>query len=141
MGCQDAHTGATGEMRSSQYAHLLPSVLSTRMWIKQQNNAIEHLLEQWVEPLTAWAWKLGATYPQGIMRVAWKYLLQNHPMIAFVAVVLTRSTVRKAVRFAQSQQIAESIVAQAMQSYCLQLNTQAYSVDTQQPSTYPDRGV
>ncbi len=30
----------TGEMRSSQYAHLLPSVLSSRMWIKQQNTAM-----------------------------------------------------------------------------------------------------
>ena len=28
-----------GEMRSSQYSHLLPAVLSTRMWIKQQNTA------------------------------------------------------------------------------------------------------
>src|SRR5213079_366017 len=69
----------SGEMRSSQYSHLLPSVLSTRMWIKQQNAATEHLLERWVEPLTAWAWKLGATYPAGLVRMAWKYLLQNHP--------------------------------------------------------------
>src|SRR5437868_12982472 len=54
----------SGEMRSSQYSHLLPSVLSTRMWIKQQNTATEHLLERWVEPLTVWAWKLGAPYPK-----------------------------------------------------------------------------
>jgi mannosylglycerate hydrolase len=35
-----------GEMRSSRYAHLLPSVLSTRTWIKQQNNSTEQLLER-----------------------------------------------------------------------------------------------
>ena len=29
----------SGEMRSSQLSHLLPSVLSTRMWIKQQNSS------------------------------------------------------------------------------------------------------
>jgi len=69
----------TGEMRSGQFSHLLPSVLSSRMWIKQQNAATEHLLEHWLEPLTAWAWKLGATYPAGLVRMAWKYLLQNHP--------------------------------------------------------------
>src|SRR6266566_3020840 len=69
----------SGEMRSSQYSHLLPSVLSTRMWIKQENTATEHLLERWVEPLTVWAWKLGAPYPKGFVRLAWKYLLQNHP--------------------------------------------------------------
>ncbi len=57
----------SGEMRSSQYAHLLPSVLSTRMWIKQQNAATENLLERVVEPLTAWAETLGAPYPQGLI--------------------------------------------------------------------------
>src|SRR5581483_6724582 len=44
----------SGEMRSSQYSHLLPSVLSARMWIKQQNTETEHLLERWLEPMTAW---------------------------------------------------------------------------------------
>ena len=43
----------SGEMRSSQFSHLLPSVLSTRMWIKQQNAQTEHLLERWLEPMTA----------------------------------------------------------------------------------------
>src|SRR6266700_1135727 len=41
----------SGEMRSSQYAHLLPAVLSTRMWIKQQNTLTEHLLERWKQEL------------------------------------------------------------------------------------------
>jgi len=105
-----------GEMRSSQYAHLLPSVLSTRMWIKQQNTAIEHLLERWVEPLTAWAWKLGATYPQGMVRLAWKYLLQNHPHDSICGCSIDQVHRENSVRFAQSQQIGEGVVAQAMQS-------------------------
>src|SRR5947209_14388200 len=69
----------SGDMRSSQFSHLLPSILSTRMWIKQQNALTEHLLEHAVEPLTAWAWKLGAPYPTGLVKLAWKYLLQNQP--------------------------------------------------------------
>ncbi len=105
-----------GEMRSSQYAHLLPAVLSTRMWIKQQNTAIEHLLERWVEPLTAWAWKLGATYPQGLVRLAWKYLLQNHPHDSICGCSIDQVHRENSVRFAQGQQIGEGLVAQAMQS-------------------------
>ncbi len=42
-----------GELRSPQRAHLLPGVLSTRMWIKQRNHACETLLEKWVEPFGA----------------------------------------------------------------------------------------
>jgi mannosylglycerate hydrolase len=115
----------TGEMRSSQYSHLLPAVLSTRMWIKQQNNATEHLLEHWVEPLTAWAWKLGATYPAGLIRVAWKYLLQNHPHDSICGCSVDQVHRENAVRFAQSQQVAESIITQAMQSIAETVNTRA----------------
>ena len=45
----------TGELRSSKRHHLLPGVLSTRMWIKQRNHACETLLEKWAEPFSTWA--------------------------------------------------------------------------------------
>ncbi len=132
----------TGEMRSSQFSHLLPSVLSTRMWIKQQNNATEHLLEHWVEPLTAWAWKLGAAYPAGLIRVAWKYLLQNHPHDSICGCSLDQVHRENAVRFAQSQQVAESIIAQTMQSIAEVVNTHAPVQATHDTSsTYSYCGV
>lgn len=115
----------TGELRSSQYSHLLPSVLSSRMWIKQQNTAIEHLLERWVEPLTAWTWKLGATYPQGLIRTAWHYLLQNHPHDSICGCSIDQVHRENAVRFAQSQQIAEQLIQQAMQQLVNATDTRA----------------
>ncbi len=115
----------TGEMRSSQYAHLLPSVLSSRMWIKQQNTATEHLLERWLEPLTAWAWKNGASYPQGLVRKAWQFLLQNHPHDSICGCSIDQVHRENAVRFAQSQQIAEDIIQQAMQHLVQQADTSA----------------
>ncbi len=114
-----------GEMRSSQYSHLLPAVLSTRMWIKQQNTAAEHLLINWVEPLTAWAWKLGAPYPTGLLRLAWKYLLQNHPHDSICGCSIDQVHRENAVRFAQSQQVAEGALALAMQSIVERVNTRA----------------
>ncbi len=105
----------SGEMRSSQYSHLLPAILSTRMWIKQQNTATEHLLERWVEPLTMWAWKLGASYPKGLVKLAWKYLLQNHPHDSICGCSIDQVHRENSVRFAQSQQIGESLVTQAIQ--------------------------
>src|SRR5260370_28184333 len=56
----------SGEMRSSQYSHLLPAVLSTRMWVKQQNTTTEHKLERGMEPPTACACKMGEAYSQGL---------------------------------------------------------------------------
>lgn len=120
----------SGEMRSSQFAHLLPGVLSTRMWIKQQNNATEHLLEHWVEPLTAWAWKLGAPYPAGLVNMAWRYLLQNHPHDSICGCSIDQVHRENAVRFAQSQQIAEGVIAQATQYL-------ASAVDTRPPVATP----
>ncbi len=44
-----------GELRSPERSHLLPAVLSTRMWIKQWNARCETLLTRWAEPWSALA--------------------------------------------------------------------------------------
>jgi mannosylglycerate hydrolase len=114
-----------GELRSSQYSHLLPDVLSTRMWIKQQNTATEHLLERWVEPLTVWAWKLDAPYPKDFVKLAWKYLLQNHPHDSICGCSLDQVHRENSVRFAQSQQIGEHLVDVAMRHLASVTDTRA----------------
>src|SRR5260370_37400062 len=114
-----------GEMRSSQYSHLLPAVLSTRMWINQQNTATEHMLERWIEPMTAWAWKLGATLPKGLVKLAWKFLLQNHPHDSICGCSIDQVHRENSVRFAQSQQIGENLLFQAMQHLASVTDTRA----------------
>ena len=112
-----------GDLRSSQYAHLLPSVLSTRMWIKQQNAANEHLLERLVEPLTAWAWTLGVDYPQGFVREAWQYLLQNHPHDSICGCSIDQVHRENATRFAQSKQVGELLVQRAVEQIGMRVST------------------
>lgn len=81
-----------GEFREARTAFLLPSVLSTRMWIKQANYAAETLLERWVEPWEALHWAISAAHGDpdwerdlriesaaSLRRTAWKYLLHNQP--------------------------------------------------------------
>lgn len=115
----------SGEMRSSQFYHLLPSVLSTRMWIKQKNNACEHLLQNWVEPLTAWASLQGTPYPEGFVRLAWRYLLQNHPHDSICGCSIDQVHRENAVRFSQCQQIGENVLSQAMQHIVDAVDTSA----------------
>src|SRR6266702_4157559 len=115
----------SGEMRSSQYAHLLPAVLSTRMWIKLENSVTEHLLEYEMEPLAAWAEKLGAPYPTGLIKLAWKYLLQNHPHDSICGCSIDQVHRENSVRFAQSQQVGEGVLAQALQHLVSATDTRA----------------
>src|SRR3954469_23161668 len=77
-----------GELRGgTDYANLLPGVLSARVYLKQRNARVQTLLESYAEPLSVFA-ALGARppaaappfrYPSGELRHAWKTLLQNHP--------------------------------------------------------------
>ena len=84
-----------GELRDPQKAHMLPGVLSTRMWIKQRNWFAQTMLERWVEPFSVWAETLErgtdafspVTIHQGTPRIAnpgsliresWRTLMKNH---------------------------------------------------------------
>src|SRR5262249_60905380 len=70
-----------GELRGgTDYANLLPGVLSARVYLKQQNADVQALLEAYAEPLAMFASiASSARYPAGELRHAWKTLLQNHP--------------------------------------------------------------
>jgi alpha-mannosidase len=68
-----------GEFNRGRYAVILQSVYSTRMYLKQANDRVQTLLESYAEPLSAWAWLLGAEYPAAFLEAAWLKLLKNHP--------------------------------------------------------------
>src|SRR5260370_390421 len=103
-----------GAMRSSYYAHLLPGVLSSRMWLKQRNAAGEALLTAWAEPATAWAWLFGDDYPAAFMRLAWKHLLQNHPHDSICGCSIDTVHREMIPRFEQSEQIGEELTKRAL---------------------------
>ena len=65
-----------GEMRSNEQIYLLPNVLSTRTYLKEQNQRIEDQLTRYVEPMLALA---GVTHMERYLKDTWKLLIQNHP--------------------------------------------------------------
>ena len=77
-------TQVKGELREPGYSRkdeqwLIPGVLSSRVWIKQQNAVCQSLLCQWAEPFSAIAaLALDEEYPQGFLNLSWKWLLINH---------------------------------------------------------------
>ncbi|RWZ54433.1 glycoside hydrolase family 38 [Halobacillus fulvus] len=65
-----------GEMRSNEHIYVLPNVLSSRSYLKQQNQEIEDMLTRYVEPMLTVA---GVKELDSYLLDTWKLLLQNHP--------------------------------------------------------------
>ena len=63
----------------SDTPHLLPGVLSTRLYLKQLNFRGQTWLERYAEPFSALGWLRGRRYDLGLLWKAWDLLLQNHP--------------------------------------------------------------
>ncbi len=128
-----------GEFRSGQRAHLLPGVLSARMWIKQQNQECEDLLAHWAEPFSTWAdilkkqvgpeWRepLPPTtahmpFPtseasiSALIDRAWRHLLENQPhdSICGCSVDAVHEEMRQ--RYAWVKEIGEEVVRQSLRT-------------------------
>lgn len=68
----------TGEFLYGRPNRICPGVWSSRLYLKQQNNRCQFLLERYAEPASTFAWLLGRSYPGASLLKAWKYLIQNH---------------------------------------------------------------
>jgi mannosylglycerate hydrolase len=116
-----------GELRSSKRAHLLPGVLSTRMWIKQRNHASEVLLEKWAEPFSTFAEKFPDNNSQSstnspvvrhlapILRQAWHLLMENHPHDSICGCSIDQVHKEMRPRFDQVDQLGEEITGQSLE--------------------------
>ncbi len=107
-----------GEFRSSERAHVLPSVGSTRMWIKRENQACEDLLLRWAEPFSTWAHLLRrragdelerAAADAGSLRLAWRLLLQNQPHDSICGCSTDEVHDEMRVRFRRCRRLAEAV--------------------------------
>lgn len=130
----------SGELRSCKNAPLLPGVLSARMWIKQRNQACETLLEKWVEPFSTWVQVNAVDHippeglsdlqgvlrdPQGVLREAWRILMQCHPHDSICGCSIDQVHEEMRPRFDQVEQIGEEITAQSLQVLAGMVATQA----------------
>ena len=136
---QEVHTRSLslpivkGELRSPQRHHLLAGVLSSRSWIKQRNHACEILLERWAEPFAAWAHVFAGqrsdrsvwtghlqtprlSDPRGLLREAWRLLLQCHPHDSIWGCSVDGVHDAMRVRFEEVEQIGEEIMRQSLRA-------------------------
>jgi mannosylglycerate hydrolase len=129
-----------GELRDPKRHHLLPGVLSSRVWIKQRNHTCETLLERWTEPFSVWAdlirhdepdrtlWTGHLTTPrvrnpEGLINHAWKILLQCHPHDSICGCSVDQVHEEMRDRFDQVEQIGEEITRQSLLAITGAINT------------------
>jgi alpha-mannosidase len=122
-----------GELRDPKRHHLLPGVLSGRVWIKQRNHTCETLLERWAEPFSAWtelflhapSKKMVWTghlqtpyvnYPKSLINEAWRILLQCHPHDSICGCSIDQVHEEMRPRFDQVEQIGEEITQQSLRA-------------------------
>lgn len=127
-----------GELRSSKLSHLLPGVLSTRIWIKQRSHTCENLLERWAEPFSTFA-ALAATdvdlrgmlgNSTGILREAWRILMECYPHDSICGCSIDQVHDEMRPRFDQAEQIGEELTRQSLSALAGAVNT-----------AYPMRGA
>jgi mannosylglycerate hydrolase len=114
-----------GELRESgaQHPHLLPGVLSTRMYLKQLNFNGQIWLERYAEPLAALAWRRGRRYDANMLWTAWEFLIQNHPHDSICGCSVDQVHREMIARFDQSRQIAEIVAEQSVDYINAQIDT------------------
>ncbi len=73
----DGRPSFQGELLGGRIANLLPSVWSTRTYLKVRNRRCETALDGWAEPWAALGAALGCPDERPALRLAWRQLLQN----------------------------------------------------------------
>lgn len=126
-----------GELRSSELAHLLAGVLSSRIDLKQRNTKCQSSLERWAEPFSSYAKVLADQYQtnidslnagsageSGLLRLAWRYLLKNQPHDSICGCSVDQVHQEMNTRYDWCEQVAEQVIKRA-------LDTLAGFVDTE----------
>lgn len=111
-----------GELRSSRRHHLLPGILSTRMWIKQRNHECETALERYAEPLSAFALLLKNNDRKSQLWKAWRYLMENHPHDSICGCSIDQVHEEMRTRFDWSHQIADSLSELGLRDLATSIN-------------------
>ena len=116
-----------GEFRNSRRSHILPGVLSTRMWLKQRYQECEDLLARYAEPAAVWRTLLERRQPEvdparerqrarsdlGLLRQAWRLLLQNGPHDSVTGCSVDAVYDDVGLRFQRCRQIADAVLNEA----------------------------
>ncbi|WP_241158465.1 alpha-mannosidase [Cohnella candidum] len=122
-------TVVQGELRSQRTDGwgTLVNTASARVYIKQENDRIQTLLENVAEPLATFAAMAGTSYPHHLFVHAWKILMQNHPHDSICGCSVDEVHREMMTRFAKSRHLAEALATQSAEAIAARADTSAFS--------------
>ena len=114
-----------GELRSqwTDGWNTLVNTASSRVYIKQENNKTQTLLEKVVEPLAVMAYIAGQQYPEYELLYSWKTLLRNHPHDSICGCSVDEVHQEMMTRFHKSQHMAEAVADRSIEWLTQQIDT------------------
>jgi len=130
-----------GEFRGSKFQNLLSGVYSTRIYLKQMNEYTQRLLERCVEPFSSMAMVHGVEYPNHQLRLAWKYLLRNHPHDDICGCSIDAVHDDMVQRFRWVNEIAEPLLEIALNAMKQRAKSRKPGVLVANPSAYRRSGI
>jgi alpha-mannosidase len=95
-----------GELRSGLRAPLLPGCASARVPQKQADFRNDRLLTRYLEPLACWVSILGGEFDSGLLDLAWRIALENHPHDSICGCSIDRVHAQMESRFQRVEEIA-----------------------------------
>jgi glycosyl hydrolase family 38 len=95
-----------GELRSGLRAPLLPGCASARAPQKQADFRNDRLLTRYLEPLASWLSALGGEFDGGLLDLAWRIALENHPHDSICGCSVDRVHAQMESRFQRVEEIA-----------------------------------
>jgi alpha-mannosidase/mannosylglycerate hydrolase len=99
---------------------LIAGTYASRIHLKQRNAACEDELCLWAEPFSTFASEaLGVEYPQSLLKIAWRHLLENHPHDSMCGCSTDQVHQDMIYRFDQSFAISSRLTATALHQITL----------------------
>ncbi len=112
-----------GEGRAfGRKAHILPGVLSARLYLKQYNRDCQAALERYAEPLQALNWLLGGKYEEHFLWHSWERLIQNHPHDSICGCSVDQVHREMITRFDESKQVADLLAYTAQEDIAARID-------------------
>ncbi|QHI68706.1 alpha-mannosidase [Tichowtungia aerotolerans] len=117
----------TGEMLSVEsngdaFAPLYVGVFSARMPLKLMNDDAQYRLEKWAEPAACWQKLIGGEYPETVLRMAWKNILQNQQHDGIGGCHVDRIQLAMEERYREANDISEAVTRDALKALTAQID-------------------
>ncbi len=112
-----------GALYSGRFIAVFPGALSSRMYLKRENDRAQRLLDTVAEPLATVVWAWGGEYPSEELLRNWKLLLKNHPHDSICGVSIDDVHADMENRLAECVALSETSIRRSLSTWAANVDT------------------